>query len=73
MENLTLRGYVTTRTAIDSMSERDRLEGDRGEGVISVAIAVLVMAALGAAMWIAFKGIFDDTAQKTQDQINNIG
>ena len=33
-----------------------RLRGDRGEGVISAAIAVLIMAFLGALMWIHFTG-----------------
>jgi hypothetical protein len=32
----------------------DRLRGDAGEGVISAAIAVLVMAVIGAAMYAAF-------------------
>ena len=31
-----------------------RLVGDRGEGVISTAIAVLITAFLGAAMWVGF-------------------
>ena len=38
----------------------DHRRDERGEGVISAAIAVMIMAFLGAAMWLAFKGIFDD-------------
>ena len=49
------------------------LPDERGEGVISAAIAVLVMAFLGAAMWLAFSAIFDNAAQTVGDQINQIG
>ena len=41
--------------------------------MISAAIAVLIMAFLGAAMWLAFKGIFDDASDKTSDNVNKIG
>lgn len=47
--------------------------GDRGEGVISTAIAVLIMALLGAAMWLTFDSIWSDTAENTEDQVNIIG
>ncbi|MGH8884810.1 MAG: hypothetical protein ACRDYX_06490 [Egibacteraceae bacterium] len=50
-----------------------RLASEAGEGVISAAIAVLVMAFLGVAMWVAFNGIFNDAATKINDQIQNIG
>jgi hypothetical protein len=56
---------TTVRTA--------RRRGDRGEGVISTAIAVLIMALLGAAMWLTFDNIWSDTAQNTEDQVNVIG
>ncbi|MGH9229657.1 MAG: hypothetical protein ACRD07_13205 [Acidimicrobiales bacterium] len=46
---------------------------DRGEGVISAAIAVLIMAFLGALMWVGFKSMWDTTEQKTNDQIEQIG
>ena len=46
---------------------------ERGEGVISAAIAVMIMAFLGAAMWLAFKGIFDDAATSTSKQVSEIG
>ena len=46
---------------------------DRGEGVISAAIVVLIMALLGAAMWIAFNGIFTDATNRAGDEINRIG
>ena len=50
-----------------------RRRGDRGEGVISTAIAVLIMALLGAAMWLTFDSIWSDTAENTEEQVNIIG
>jgi hypothetical protein len=51
-----------------------RMAGDeRGEGVISAAIAVLIMAFLGALMWVGFKAIFQDAQSNTQNQVDQIG
>jgi hypothetical protein len=55
------------------LPDRDRLWGDRGEGVISAAIAVLIMAFLGALMWVGFQKIWTDTEKNTNTQIQNIG
>ena len=49
------------------------LRSDRGEGVISTAIAVLVMAFLGAAMWVTFNTVWKDTSKNTEDQVKIIG
>lgn len=46
---------------------------DRGEGVISAAIAVLVMAFLGAAMWVAFNEIFTNATEQVGNQVQQIG
>ncbi len=46
---------------------------DRGEGVISTAIAVLVMAFLGAAMWVTFNSVWKDTSANTENQVKIIG
>lgn len=46
---------------------------ERGEGVISTAIAVLVMAFLGAAMWVTFNAVWKDTSEKTTTQVEIIG
>ena len=52
----------------------DRLVKDEsGEGVISAAIAVLVMAFLGAAMWLAFKAVFDTADTRVQENVEQIG
>lgn len=50
-----------------------RRPDDRGEGVISAAIAVLVMAFLGALMWVGFQQMWETTQQQTNDQISRIG
>ena len=49
-----------------------RLRGDHGEGVISAAIAVLIMAFLGALMWIGFQNMWVKVDQKTNDRIDHI-
>ena len=59
---------MTTTTA-----RTTRRRGDRGEGVISTAIAVLIMALLGAAMWLTFDSIWSDTAENTENQVEIIG
>jgi len=46
---------------------------ERGEGVISAAIAVLVMAFLGAAMWVAFNGTMHSAQSKVDNNVNSIG
>ena len=50
-----------------------RASGDLGEGVISAAIAVLIMAGIGALMWVGFKAIFQDTEDNTKDKVAEIG
>ena len=52
---------------------RRTIRSDRGEGVISTAIAVLVMAFLGAAMWVTFNTVWKDTSKNTEDQVKIIG
>ena len=52
---------------------RRRFSGDRGEGVISAAIAVLIMAFLGAAMWLGFQQMWKTTEATTNDKIMQIG
>ena len=64
-----LVAYQVTRVRL----ERRLVKDESGEGVISAAIAVLVMAFLGAAMWVAFKALFDDADQKVQQNVNDIG
>jgi len=49
------------------------IKDETGEGVISTAIAVLIMAALGAVMWVGFKQIWGNTSTQTNSQITKIG
>jgi hypothetical protein len=62
----TLRSHVAGRLA---RLRRD----DRGEGVISVAIAVLIMAFLGAAMWVGFQQMWKSTEATTNTKVQQIG
>lgn len=48
-------------------------KSQRGEGVISAAIAVLVMAFLGVAMWISFSAIFQHASNNVSRQVTCIG
>lgn len=52
---------------------RSRVNDDRGEGVISMAIAILVIAALGVAMYAVFQDVGEAAGDKATDSINNIG
>ncbi len=61
-------------TLIAALAERTtRARSERGEGVISMAIAVLIVAFLGVLMWAAFKGIWSDTEGDIRDQVDQIG
>ena len=48
-------------------------QNERGEGVISTAIAVLIVAFLGAAMWVAFNTMWQNTEANINNQIESIG
>ena len=70
--DLALRAYVGAHAI--RVTALHRLTSDeRGEGVISPAIAVLIMAFLGAAMWIAFNKIFTSATTNTSNQVSKIG
>ena len=71
MRPLLLSIHIAYRIRIASL--RDRVAEEVGEGVISTAIAVLIMALLGAAMWVAFRGIFDGATDKTGTAVDSIG
>lgn len=50
-----------------------RGRGDLGEGVISAAIAVLIMAFLGVAMWVGFQKMWKSTESTTNQKVEQIG
>ncbi len=52
---------------------RDRLTDERGEGVISTAIAVLIMALIGLLMWTVFQRVFTNAGTEIESNVNNIG
>jgi hypothetical protein len=67
---------VAAYTAIEAwwITALERLRrDDRGEGVISAAIAVLIMAGIGALMWVGFKQMWQDTERNTGDKVAEIG
>jgi hypothetical protein len=66
-----LRCYVLTVIARADL--RDRITEEAGEGVISAAIAVLIMALLGAAMWGVFSGVMTGAGERIQSNVNDIG
>ncbi|MGH9065988.1 MAG: hypothetical protein ACRD0J_00460 [Acidimicrobiales bacterium] len=51
-----------------------RVQADEaGEGVISAAIAVLIMAFLGVALWVAFKATLSHATSTVNSQVSKIG
>ena len=67
---------LATRSLVRSRHLRRLLHqpnDERGEGVISAAIAVLVMAFIGVAMWFAFNTTFQHAAKNVNNQVNCIG
>lgn len=69
---MTLALYVWQRALL--ISTRDRIIRDEsGEGVISAAIAVLIMAFLGVGLWVAFKLTLSDATKNVNNQVSKIG
>lgn len=67
-----IRAYVwqsTARADLWSRATRD----ERGEGVISAAIAVLIMAFLGVLMWVGFRATLGNAQANVDAQVNEIG
>lgn len=51
---------------------RNRMDDDRGEGVISMAIAILIVATIGLAMFIAFQATGESLNDEADDIIGQI-
>lgn len=49
------------------------IHSEIGEGVISAAIAVLIMAFLGVAMWFGFRSTLGTTQHNVDHQVTQIG
>jgi hypothetical protein len=69
--DLLLVSFVLVRNAAERV--RSRFGDDRGEGVISTAIAVLIVAFLGAAMYVIFSQILTSSGSKASTTVDNIG
>ena len=66
--------WTEIRMVVHVLNRRSgRLLGDRGEGVISTAIAVLIVAFLGAAMWVAFDRIWGQAEANIEGEVGRIG
>ena len=68
MNDRFIRAYVWLRSLTTGV-----VKDESGEGVISAAIAVLIMAALGALMWVGFQQIWGNASTQTNNQITKIG
>lgn len=73
LADLGRRAHLLTLAWRLRLSDRLEQKDERGEGVISMAIAVLIVAFLGAAAWLAFKGLLDGTKEKAETQIARVG
>lgn len=71
MTDLALHLHVWQRTARTALVSR-LAKDERGEGVISTAIAVLVMAFLGVLMWQLFSATLVDSNTNVNDKLNEI-
>jgi hypothetical protein len=54
-------------------SHQPQRQEEAGEGVISTAIAVLIMAIIGGLMWVAFQGVFDSASDTITTEVEQIG
>ena len=72
LSDLVLIAFVIGRNTSRRLRARIHLD-DRGEGVISTAIAVLIVAFLGAAMYVVFTQILTSSGSKASTEVNNIG
>ncbi len=68
MIDLLVAQYYWTRAVLGRV-----VRDERGEGVISAAIAILIMAAIGALMWVGIKGLWEGASSKTSSQVDKIG
>lgn len=65
--------YQRVIAAIVGIPCRISLLSDAGEGVISTAIVVLIIAFLAVGMWVAFKVIMGNATTSISTQISQIG
>ena len=64
---------LAVRALVAWQVAKRRLVEEAGEGVISTAIAVLIMALIGLAMWQLFDRVFTDAGNEIESNVNQIG
>jgi ABC-type sugar transport system permease subunit len=63
------QNFIADSTAaLSSRFQREHTEN--GEGVISAAIAVLIMATIGALMYVSYGALFSNSAKKTSELVD---
>lgn len=73
MSDVLLRLYLWQLAVWLDLQPQLRKRDERGEGVISAAIAVLIMAFLGVIVWVGFKATLGNTQEKVDQQVEEIG
>jgi hypothetical protein len=68
-----IKGVITAATRAARWAWRRTIRSEAGEGVISAAIAVLIMAFLGVGMWFGFRATLGNTQKKVDNQVTQIG
>lgn len=66
-----MRMWLAWRVMTTSLQRR--VGAERGEGVISTAIAVLIMAMIGLAMWVTFDRVFNNAGDDIEHNVEQIG
>ncbi len=69
---LVTSAWVAARHRVGAARTRVRSD-DRGEGVVSAAIVVLIMAAIGALMWVGFRTMWTNIEADTNERISEVG
>lgn len=64
---------AATTTVGAVRARRRRRRSEIAEGVISTAIAVLIVAFLGIALWKGFDAMMNSATDRTQRQVEQIG
>ncbi len=54
-------------------TKHDHRRSERGEGVVSTAIVVLIIAFLGIGLWTGFDAMMNSATDKTRAQVEQIG
>ena len=60
----------TAQPTVTARSLRQWLRDDAGEGVISTAIAVLILAFVGAGLWLGFNAMMGSTCDAAASQLD---